>query len=81
MNMEIKEQYCYFLPGDLVQVRHALDYVPKMFVTDKVSRTIQNKETKIYETLFVGVKCRWFDSNGTLQEAVFNTKDLEKIEQ
>jgi uncharacterized protein YodC (DUF2158 family) len=27
-----------------------------------------------------GIKCRWFTKDGLLQEAVFNTKDLVKVE-
>jgi hypothetical protein len=26
-----------------------------------------------------GIRCRWFTSTGELQEAIFNTKDLKKI--
>jgi len=28
-----------------------------------------------------GIKCRWFTTDGLMQEAVFNTKDLIKIEE
>jgi hypothetical protein len=31
------------------------------------------------ETIFVGIKTRWFDKNQTLQEAIFSTKDLKHI--
>jgi uncharacterized protein YodC (DUF2158 family) len=27
-----------------------------------------------------GIKCRWFTTDGLMQEAVFNTKDLIKVE-
>ena len=27
-----------------------------------------------------GIKCRWFTKDGLMQEAVFNTKDLIKVE-
>ena len=80
MIMELKDQYLYFAPGDLVKVRHEIDYVPTMFVVEKCSRSIRNKDTNEIETLFVGIKCRWFNANGDLQEAVFNTKDLIKID-
>jgi len=26
-----------------------------------------------------GIKCRWFTSDGILQEAVYNTKDLQLV--
>ena len=55
--MELKDQYLYFAPGDLVKVRHDIDYVPTMFVTEKVSRTVR-KENNEMETAFLGIKCR-----------------------
>ena len=69
----------FYAPGDLVKVRHDIDYVPTMFVTEKVSRNIRNKDGEM-EQMFLGIKCRWFNANGDLQEAVFNTKDLMKVE-
>lgn len=80
VNVMNKDNYSYFAPGDLVKVRHNIDFVPTMFVTEKVSRNIKNKDTNEYETMFLGIKCRWFNSNGDLQEAVFSTKDLMKAE-
>lgn len=78
MNMEIDK--IYLAPGDLVKVKHDIDYVPTMFVVEKVSRNMKKKETGDMETMFLGIKCRWFNAYGDLQEAVFNTKDLKKIE-
>ena len=76
----MENAYSYFCPGDLVKVRHNIDFRPVMFVTEKVSRNIKNKDTNEYETMFLGIKCRWFNANGDLQEAVFSTKDLVKAE-
>jgi NMD protein affecting ribosome stability and mRNA decay len=81
MEMENKGAYAYYCPGDLVKVRHDIDFVPTMFVVDKINRNIKNRDTGELEPVFVGIKCRWFDSHGDLQEAIFNTKDLLKIEQ
>ena len=78
--MEIFNDMRYYAPGDLVRVRHDIDYVPDMWVVEKVSRNIKNKDTNEIETMFLGIKCRWFNAQGDLQEAVFNTKDLKKIE-
>lgn len=47
----------YYAPGDLVKVRHEIDYVPTMFVTEKVTRNIRNKEGDV-EQMFLGIKCR-----------------------
>ncbi len=77
MNMEDRT---YFAPGDLCTVRHGLDFKPKMYVVEKISRNVKNKDTGELETMFLGIKCRWFDKNGCLQEAVFNTKDLCLVE-
>lgn len=74
------EYKLYFTPGMLVRVRHEIENRPLMFVVDKTSRSIRNKDTNEYETIFVGIKCRWFDNNGDLQEATFSTKDLERVE-
>lgn len=70
--------YVYFNAGDVVMVKHPLDNRPKMLVVDKVSRSMVNKEGD-KETLFVGIKCRWFDATGSLQEAIFSTKDLMHV--
>lgn len=77
--METYNDLKFYAPGDLVQVRHNIDFVPKMWVIEKVTRNIRNKEGDT-EPMFLGIKCRWFDSHGDLQEAVFNTKDLKKVE-
>lgn len=69
----------FYAPGDLVKVRHDIDYVPTMFVTEKMTRNIRNKDGEM-EQMFLGIKCRWFNANGDLQEAVFNTKDLMKVD-
>ena len=79
MIMDICNDLKFYAPGDLVQVRHDIDFVPKMWVTEKVTRNIRNRDGDT-EQMFLGIKCRWFDANGDLQEAVFNTKDLKKVE-
>ena len=78
MIMDNFENLKFYAPGDLVKVRQ--DYVPTMFVVEKSNRTIRNKETGDLENMFLGIKCRWFNANGDLQEAIFNTKDLIKVE-
>ena len=78
ISMESFNEMKFYAPGDLVKVRHDIDYVPVMWVVEKISRNIRNKETGDMETMFLGIKCRWFNSHGDLQEAVFNTKWEEK---
>lgn len=77
--MENFNELKFYAPGDLVQVRHNIDYVPTMFVVEKVTRNIRNREGDS-EPMFLGIKCRWFNANGDLQEAIFNTKDLKKVD-
>lgn len=69
----------YFNPGDIVIVRHDIPHKPKMYVTEKVAHYKIQKLREVSEQEFVGMKCRWFTSTGMMQEAVFNTKDLEMV--
>lgn len=69
----------FFTPGDIVIVRHAsLENRPKMQVIEKVTRSIRTKDGDT-ENMFLGIKCRWFDKNQVLREAVFSTKDIQKL--
>lgn len=63
----------YFLPGDLVKFRRDLPNSPTMLVVKKV--TSKYKTTSYFQ----GILCRWFTTEGLLQEAVWNTKDITKI--
>lgn len=65
----------FFNAGNLVIVKHPLPNKPVMLVQDKVQK--QYKKGGEISNEFVGIKCIWFDSNQCLQEAIFNTKDLE----
>ncbi len=67
----------YFNPGMVVRVKHDIENRPKMFVVEKVTRSIINKETNEKESVFLVIKCRCFDKNYDLQEAIYSTKDLE----
>ena len=73
----IDEEKTFYNPGDRVVVRHFKD-APEMYVVEKVTRTIHNKEGHD-EQIFVGIKTRWFDKNGKLNEAIFSTKDLKHV--
>ena len=67
----------YYIPGDIVTLKHSqLKNVPVMYVVEKVTKTILNRSEDSKENAFVGIKCRWFDNNSCLQEAIFSTKDL-----
>lgn len=69
----------YFMPGDLVIVRQEIENRPVMIVKGKeTNRFTPNKEDAGKDFL-AGIRCIWFDKEQRLQEAVFNTKDLQKI--
>ena len=68
----------YFVAGDLVEVRHEIDNKPKMFVTDKIIKSIKDKDGNV-ESMFLGLKCKWYDKNQVLHEAIFSTKDLKHV--
>lgn len=74
--MIMNNELCYYSPGDIVTVRHDVPNKMVGWVIEKVTRNIRNKDTEEYENIFLGIKCRWFDKNGALQEAIFNTKDI-----
>ena len=74
--MMINDERVYFTPGDIVIVRHEqLENRPVMYVVEKISRSIVNKDGG-RESVFIGIRTRWFSEDGKLQEATFSTKDL-----
>jgi hypothetical protein len=75
--INIDENKIYFNPGDKVKVRHFED-APIMYVIEKVTKNLA-KHASDNESIFIGIKTRWFDKENRLQEAIFSTKDLEHI--
>lgn len=67
----------FFLPGDVVTLRQDIPNRPTMIVVRKVTKTIRT--TDVRNDYFQGILCKWFTTNGELQESVFNTKDLQKL--
>ena len=63
----------YFLPGDLVRFKKDLPNAPIMLVVKKVTRQYKSAN------YFQGILCRWFTTDGKLQEEIWNTKDIEKV--
>lgn len=73
--METFEDKIYFKPGDCVTLRQGkVMHAPVMLVLRKEAALFKDNQG------FKGIKCRWFTDSGLLQEAVFNTKDLIKVE-
>ena len=76
--MEMIDEKVYFNPGDIVMVRHEeLANRPVMYMVEKVSRNIVSKDGS--DNTFIGVRCRYFDKNQVLREAIFSTKDLVHV--
>lgn len=70
----------YFNPGDIVQLKQDIPNKPIMIVVKK--ETCLFKHTNRVDdkkSILKGIRCRWFTTTGELQENVFNTKDLIKL--
>jgi uncharacterized protein YodC (DUF2158 family) len=67
----------FFTPGQIVKLKQDIPNAPIMVVY-KIERSIvRNTNGKDF---LRGCKCRWFTSDGHLQEALFSTKDLQLID-
>jgi hypothetical protein len=77
--MEI-ENKIYFQPGDIVTLNKDIPNKPIMYVIKKETRTFRPDLKNLKEDFLLGIKCRWFTTTGELQESVFSTKDLIKLE-
>lgn len=71
------EDKTIFFPGDVVTIRQDIPNKPIMIVVRKES-TIFKDENKLNS--LKGIRCRWFTNDNKLQEAIWNTKDLIKID-
>jgi len=64
----------YFVPGDLVAVKHTMENKPEMLVQSVDKQAIRNERG-----ILLGVTCIWFDNNKCINKHRFNTKDLIKL--
>ena len=71
----------YFKPGDVVQLKQDIPNKPIMIVVRKETSIFKHDQKRLEDKkpILIGIKCRWFTTDGTLQEAIFNTKDIELI--
>lgn len=74
--MDVNVEKTFFVAGDVVEVRHNIENKPKMFITEKITKSFKDKDGNV-ENVFIGLKAKWFDKNQVLQEAIFSTKDLQ----
>lgn len=65
-------------PGDVVQLKQDIPNKPKMIVVKKMT-SIFKHDTDDKRSILKGIKCIWFTSDGTIQEYIFNTKDLQLL--
>lgn len=68
------DEKVYFTPGMRVTVKWDIPNKPIMYVIKKESYILKKEGND-----FKGIRCRWFTTDGTLQEDIFNTKDLQTI--
>ena len=71
-----EEDKVFLKPGDLVQLKQDIPNKPIMVVQRIERNIIKNNDRN---ELLRGIKVRWFTKDGFLQEAVFSTKDLQKL--
>lgn len=70
----------FFNPGDIVEIKQNIPNKPKMIVVKKETSLFKH-DTKRNENkpVLIGIRCRWFTTTGDIQEAVFNTKDIQLV--
>ena len=75
------ETNIYFNPGDVVQLKQDIPNKPIMIVVRKETSIFKHDQKRLEDKkpILIGIKCRWFTTDGTLQEAIFNSKDIELI--
>lgn len=70
----------YFNPGDIVKLKKDIPNSPIMVVVKKETSLFKHdRNIDDKRPILKGIRCRWFTSTGELQEAVWNTKDIEKL--
>lgn len=72
------EEKIYFMPGDVVTLKQDIPNKPIMLVL-KVETSLFKHKMEKKDGILKGIKCRWFTTDGQLQEAIYNTKDLIKL--
>lgn len=75
--MELEEKI-YFSPGDLVTLNKDLPNKPIMMVVRKETSMFKHQSNN--KDILKGIRCMWFTTNGELQEYIYNTKDISKID-
>lgn len=71
----------YFTPGQIVTLKQDIPNKPLMLVVKKETSLFKHDVRKMEDkrSALIGIRCRWFTTTGELQEAIFNTKDIELV--
>lgn len=77
IKLKTMDDKIYFQPGDLVSLKKDIPNKPIMIVVKKVTSVFKKEGDN---NILKGIKCRWFTQDGILQEAIWNTKDIYKID-
>lgn len=75
----MEESNIYFNPGQIVQLKQDIPNKPTMIVVRKETSLFKHNRKEDKRSILIGIRCRWFTTSGFMQEAVFNTKDLELL--
>lgn len=80
-DLTMLENKIFLNPGDVVTLRQDIPNKPIMLVVRKETSIFKHDKEKMQDkkSILVGIRCRWFTSDGTLQEALFSTKDLQLV--
>ena len=79
--MNLEEDKVFFNAGDIVQLKQNIPNKPIMIVVKKETFLFKHAGNRLEDKkpILKGIRCRWFTSTGELQEAIWNTKDLQKL--
>lgn len=71
----MEDEKIFLMPGDIVILKQDIPNKPKMIVVKKKTMTIKEDGCKFLQ----GIVCRWFTTDGHMEEGLFSTKDLIKL--
>ena len=79
--LKMEETNIFFNPGDRVTLKQDIPNKPIMLVVRKETSIFKHdiKRLQDKKPVLIGIRCRWFTKDGSLQEAIISTKDLELI--
>ena len=73
------EDKIFLSPGEVVTLKQDIPNKPLMIVVRKETSIFKYGEYVKKKPVLLGIRCMWFTTDGTLQEAVFSTKDLQLV--